>query len=99
MPVTKSPERRVVQPRKASLRKRLARIEGQVRGVARMVEEDRYCVDILVQLAAIRAALEQVGLHILEDHMAGCVQRAMLSGQGEAALAELSDVLRRWVGR
>ncbi|HSO07244.1 MAG TPA: metal-sensitive transcriptional regulator [Pelomicrobium sp.] len=86
----------VVQPHKAALIKRLARIEGQVRGVARMIEEDRYCVDVLTQIAALRSALDAVGLQLLEDHTHGCVKGAIRSGDGEAAIAELMDVVRKF---
>ena len=58
---------------KEQLRDRLARIEGQVRGVARMVEEDRYCVDVLTQISAIQAALDRVGLGLLDDHARHCL--------------------------
>ena len=58
---------------KANLLTRLKRIEGQVRGISRMVEEDKYCVDILIQIAAVKAALNKVGLVLLEDHTRGCV--------------------------
>lgn len=76
---------------------RLRRIEGQVRGLQRMVEEDRYCVDILVQLAAVRAALDEVGLALLADHTRGCVADALRSGDGEAAIEELLGAVRRFV--
>ncbi|MEO1766200.1 metal-sensitive transcriptional regulator [Thiobacter aerophilum] len=87
----------VVQPHKRALIKRLNRIEGQVRGVARMVEEDRYCIDILTQISAIRSALDAAALVILEDHTRGCVQNAVRQGSGEAAIGELMDVVRRFV--
>ncbi len=58
---------------KEQLRDRLARIEGQVRGVARMVEEDRYCIDVLTQISAIQAALDRVGLGLLDDHARHCL--------------------------
>ena len=58
---------------KEQLNKRLARIEGQVRGVSRMVEEDRYCIDVLTQIAAARAALDKVALELLDDHARNCV--------------------------
>lgn len=86
----------VVQPHKAALLKRLARVEGQVRGVARMIEEDRYCVDVLTQIAALRSALDAVGLQLLEDHTRGCVKGAIRSGDGDAAIAELLDVVRKF---
>ncbi len=58
---------------KEQLRDRLARIEGQVRGVARMVDEDRYCIDVLTQISAIQAALDRVGLGLLDDHVRHCL--------------------------
>lgn len=76
---------------------RLRRIEGQVRGVQRMVEEDRYCVDILVQLAAIRSALDEVGLMILADHIRGCVTDAVRNGEGAPVVEELVQAVRRLV--
>ena len=90
------PEKRVVQPHKPALLKRLNRIEGQVRGVARMIEGDRYCVDIVIQLAAVRAALDAVALHLLEDHTRGCVQSAIKSNRGESAIDELMRVVRKF---
>jgi DNA-binding FrmR family transcriptional regulator len=60
--------------------KRLSRIEGQVRGLARMVEEDRYCIDVVTQIAAVRAALRKVEEEILRDHVAHCVEHAISSG-------------------
>jgi CsoR family transcriptional regulator, copper-sensing transcriptional repressor len=65
---------------KASCGKRLSRIEGQVRGLARMVEEDRYCIDIVTQVAAVRAALRRLEEEILRDHVAHCVEHAIASG-------------------
>lgn len=65
---------------KASSAKRLARIEGQVRGLARMVEEDRYCIDIVTQIAAVRAALRRLEEEILRDHVGHCVEHAIASG-------------------
>ena len=70
---------------RTALIKRLHRIEGQVRGVERMVEEDRYCIDILTQIAAVRTALEQVAAKILEDHVTHCVAEALASGDAAAA--------------
>ena len=88
-------DKRVVQPDKSALLARLARIEGQVRGVARMVEEDRYCVDILTQLAAARAALNGVAMQLLTHHAHGCVQQAIQSGEGEAVLDELMSTVKK----
>jgi CsoR family transcriptional regulator, copper-sensing transcriptional repressor len=65
---------------KASCAKRLSRIEGQVRGLARMVDEDRYCIDIVTQVAAVRAALRRLEEEILRDHVAHCVEHAIASG-------------------
>lgn len=104
MPDTKSSpecctpaEKQVEQPHKRDLLKRLNRIEGQVRGVARMVEADRYCVDILTQISAIRSALDATATRILEDHTRGCVQDAIQSGAGDAAIGELMDIVRKFV--
>jgi len=85
---------------KDALVKRLHRIEGQVRGIERMVEEDRYCVDILTQIAAVRTALEQVGAKLLEGHVTHCIADALASGDEQAAnakSAELLDAVQRFV--
>jgi len=86
---------RVEQPDKASLLRRMNRITGQAQGIARMIEADRYCVDILVQISAVRSALNQVAMQITEDHTRGCVTRAIQAGQGDEAIAELMEVLRK----
>ena len=65
---------------KTSCQKRLTRIEGQVRGLSRMVEEDRYCIDIVTQISAVRAALRRVEEEILRDHVGHCVEHAIASG-------------------
>ena len=65
---------------KSSCRKRLSRIEGQVRGLGRMVEEDRYCIDIVTQIAAVRSALRRLEEEILRDHVGHCVEHAVTSG-------------------
>ena len=75
---------------KDALTKRLHRIEGQVRGVERMIEDDRYCIDILTQVAAVKTALEQVAAKLLEDHVTHCVAEALASG--DAAVAEEKSV-------
>jgi DNA-binding FrmR family transcriptional regulator len=83
---------------KTSCLKRLRRIEGQVRGLARMVEEDRYCIDVITQLAAVRAALRGVEGEILKDHVAHCVEHAIARGskaEQRQKVAELIDVLSR----
>jgi CsoR family transcriptional regulator, copper-sensing transcriptional repressor len=69
---------------KADIAKRLARIEGQVRGVARMVDEGRYCIDILDQVSAITKALQQVSLRLMHDHLGHCVADAVHHGGAEA---------------
>ena len=83
---------------KASRLKRLSRIEGQVRGLARMVEEERYCIDIVTQIAAVRAALRRVEEDVLRDHISHCVAHAMASGDAadqKQKLDELMHVLAR----
>ena len=74
--------------------KRLHRIEGQVRGIERMVDEDRYCIDILDQISAISTALEKVGLRILDGHVNHCVSGALRSGDPAAAEAKTQELLR-----
>lgn len=83
---------------KRSCAKRLSRIEGQVRGIARMVDEDRYCIDIMTQISAARAALRRVEQEILQDHVAHCVEHAIASGDADEQrrkVAELMDVFAR----
>ncbi len=78
--------------------KRLSRIEGQVRGISRMVEEDRYCVDIVTQLSAVRAALRKVEEEVLQQHIEHCVEHAITSGDAEeqrTKVAELMELLKR----
>ncbi len=77
---------------------RLARIEGHVRGLRRMVEEGVPCPDLLVQIAAIRSALESAGRLILEDHIKSCMVDAAQTGQFDAAYAELERSLKRFIG-
>jgi DNA-binding FrmR family transcriptional regulator len=82
-----------------AIRKRLRRIEGQVRGLQRMVEEDRYCIDVLEQVSAATRALQSVALALLEDHLAHCVADAVTSGGDEATqkLREASAAIARLV--
>ena len=78
--------------------KRLNRIEGQVRGLARMVEDERYCIDIVTQIGAVRAALRRVEEEILRDHVAHCVDHAIKSGNKadqRRKVVELMDVMAR----
>jgi CsoR family transcriptional regulator, copper-sensing transcriptional repressor len=80
---------------KPQLQTRLRRIEGQVRGVERMVEEDRYCIDVLTQISAIQAALDKVALGLLDDHARHCV----VGGASDRKPEELTDELMASVGR
>jgi DNA-binding FrmR family transcriptional regulator len=78
--------------------KRLSRIEGQVRGLAKMIDDDRYCIDIVTQIEAVRAALRRVEEEILRDHVAHCVEHAIKSGDKadqRRKVAELMDVMGR----
>jgi CsoR family transcriptional regulator, copper-sensing transcriptional repressor len=75
------------------LQNRLRRIEGQVRGIEKMVEDDRYCIDILTQIAATTTALETVGLKILEDHTRHCVAGALASGDEAVAQEKTEELL------
>ena len=81
--------------------KRLSRIEGQVRGVSGMVEDNRYCIDIVTQIAAVRAALKRVEQEVLRDHVAHCVEHAIQSGDRDEQrqkVSELIDVLGKLKG-
>jgi CsoR family transcriptional regulator, copper-sensing transcriptional repressor len=85
-------------PTKEQVLKRLSRIEGQVRGLSRMVEEDRYCIDLITQVSAVRAALKRVEEEVLRDHVAHCVEHAISSGDAEdqrQKVKELMDVIVR----
>ena len=93
-------EKKRVEPRENEEKKkvitRLKRIEGQVRGIQKMIEEDRYCVDVIIQINAINAALKQVGFSLLEDHANHCVIHALESGDGEASVQELINVVKQF---
>jgi DNA-binding FrmR family transcriptional regulator len=78
---------------KAALVRRLHRIEGQVRGVERMVEEERYCIDILTQIAAVTTALESVAYEILDDHVEHCVAGALSAGDPDVAAEKSRELL------
>jgi CsoR family transcriptional regulator, copper-sensing transcriptional repressor len=84
---------------RAQLLRRLSRIEGQVRGIGRMIERDEYCIDILQQTAALRAAVDAVSLLVMEDHVAGCLRHAVATGDANAYTEEVMDVVRRSMGR
>jgi DNA-binding FrmR family transcriptional regulator len=81
---------------KQKLLTRLRRIEGQTRGLQRMIEEEKYCVDIMNQIAGVQSALEQVTLLLLENHLASCVTEAIEAGQGDEKIHEIMDVLKHY---
>jgi DNA-binding FrmR family transcriptional regulator len=84
---------------KEQLKKRLARIEGQVRGIAKMIDDDRYCIDILTQLGAVDTALEAVAIKVLEEHVQHCVAGALASGdrtEAEEKSRELLEAVQRF---
>jgi len=83
---------------KASVLKRLNRIEGQVRGLSKMIADDRYCIDVVTQIAAVQAALRKVEEEVLRDHVAHCVEHAIASGDADEQrrkVAELMEVFGR----
>ena len=84
---------------KEQLQTRLRRIEGQVRGVARMIDQDKYCVDVVTQVAAIQAALDKVSLGLLDGHIRGCVREEIQAGGGDARVDELLQVMDRVLRR
>jgi DNA-binding FrmR family transcriptional regulator len=79
--------------------KRLRRIEGQVRGIAKMIEEDKYCIDVLTQISAANSALRSVALNLLDEHLGHCVSRAIAAGgtEADAKIAEASAAIARLV--
>ncbi|MEI6045143.1 MAG: metal-sensitive transcriptional regulator [Chloroflexota bacterium] len=81
---------------KEDLLVRLRRIEGQVRGLQRMIEEEKYCIDILTQSSSVQSALQKVELILLETHMRHCVTAAIQQGQGEEKIKEMMEVVRRF---
>jgi DNA-binding FrmR family transcriptional regulator len=78
---------------KAAMRKRLHRIEGQVRGIERMVDDDRYCIDVLTQVAAVKTALESLAFQLLTDHVDHCVAGALAAGNAEEANQKSEELL------
>jgi len=84
---------------KEAVRKRLRRIEGQVRGLQRMVDEDSYCIDVLTQISAVTKALQAVALELLDDHLSHCVADAVAAGgdDADAKLTEASEAIARLV--
>lgn len=84
---------------RAQILRRLARMEGQVRGIARMIERDEQCLDVMQQTAALRAAVDSVTMLLMEDHVEGCLTRAAKSGDTRVVAGEVMEVLRRSMGR
>ena len=84
---------------KQQIEARLSRIEGQVRGLRKMVDEDRYCIDVLTQVSAVQSALQSVALLLLRDHTQHCVAEAIRSGEGSDKVRELSEAVERLVRR
>ena len=84
---------------KKALLGRLKRIEGQVRGLQRMVEEDTYCIDILTQLSSVNAALKAVGLGLVDDHARHCLRESLETGEQDAKVEELVAAVARFAGR
>jgi len=86
-------------PRKDNYSKRLRRIEGQVRGIAKMIDEDKYCIDVLTQISAVNSALRSVALNLLDEHLAHCVSGAVAAGgdEADAKLTEASAAIARLV--
>ena len=78
---------------KTAVLKRLNRIEGQVRGLSRMVEEDRYCIDVVTQISAVRAALRRAEEEILRDHVSHCVEHAIASGDKKDQRKKISEII------
>ncbi len=93
------PSRHSYTKDRAQLSRRLSRMEGQVRGIARMVEREEYCIDILQQTAALRAAVDAVSLLLMEDHVAGCLATAVRTGEAGTYTEEVMEVVRRSMGR
>ncbi len=96
MPEHDSPIVPRTEDEKIKVLNRLKRIEGQVRGLQKMVEDDRYCMDVLVQISAINSALKQVGFSLMERHANTCVKHSIESGNGEDYIDELMKVVRQF---
>jgi DNA-binding FrmR family transcriptional regulator len=84
---------------RAQVLRRLARMEGQVRGIARMIERDEACMDVMQQTAALRAAIDSVTMLLMEEHVQGCLARAATADDSQAVADEVMEVLRRGLGR
>lgn len=88
---------KILPKTREEVERRLNKIAGQISGIGRMVEEDRYCVDILIQIAATRAALDKVGRIILKGHMESCVTKAIKGNRGQELIDELDDVMSKFM--
>jgi DNA-binding FrmR family transcriptional regulator len=84
---------------KVALQTRLRRIEGQVRGLQRMIEQDQYCIDVLTQVGSVTAALRAVGMGLLDDHVRHCVRESFEEGRGDEKVEELMAAVGRFAGR
>lgn len=98
-PSTQAVERRGYSATKEQLQKRLTRVEGQVRGIGRMVEEDRYCIDVLTQISAVQAALDKVALGLMDQHAHHCVMGASTPELQAQRTDELMSAVGRLMGR
>ena len=87
----------ITEPEKKNLLERFSRIEGQIRGVRKMIEDQRYCPDILNQVAAVRRALDSVSLKVIESHMNTCVSNAIRKNKGKDSISELIDTVERFI--
>lgn len=83
--------------KKSDIQLRLKKIAGQIKGIQRMVDEEKYCVDILIQIAAVRAALDKVGLIVLENHSRDCLRQALEEGKQEEMISEMVKVLKKFI--
>ena len=86
-----------VHRRRKEIRNRLTRAEGHIRGIIKMIDEDRSCPDLLLQIAAVRAALNKVGVIVLEDHLESCLTEAVKAGEIEPQLMELKEALAKYL--
>jgi CsoR family transcriptional regulator, copper-sensing transcriptional repressor len=85
------------QSHREQIQGRLRRVEGQVRGLQKMIDEDRYCIDVLTQVSAVKAALDGVALLLLHDHTSHCVADAIQAGDGSEKIRELNEAVERLV--
>jgi CsoR family transcriptional regulator, copper-sensing transcriptional repressor len=96
---SKTREQHPYQKDIAAIKRRMNRIEGQAKGIQRMLDEDRYCIDIVQQLTALAAAADEVAMMIMENHIEGCVTNAIRERQGEPYIKELMSTIRKALKR